>query len=67
MAPTLMVLSVTPLTDSAYPFVLIQRNINEVKKQTDASAALKYLQATYHYDNPDFDFPTLSDIIEWRT
>lgn len=40
---------------------------NEVRQQVDASAALKYLQTTYHYKNSDFDFPTLSDIIEWRT
>ena len=39
---------------------------NEVKNYNDAQSALEGLKQKYTYANPDFEFPKLSDIVEWR-
>lgn len=41
---------------------------NETKELKDAVTALEFLQNKYqHIEDTDFDFPSLSDIIEWRS
>lgn len=39
---------------------------NEVKSFDNAQEALEALRTKYTYENPDFEFPKLTDIIEWR-
>lgn len=39
---------------------------NEVKNYENAQKALEGLKEKYTYESPDFDFPKLTDIIEWR-
>lgn len=39
---------------------------NEVKTFDNAQKALEALRSKYNFENPDFEFPKLTDIIEWR-
>jgi hypothetical protein len=39
---------------------------NEVKTYSDAQQALEALKEKYTFENASFDFPKLSDIVEWR-